>query len=76
MFTEPQSESGISDDRVLKIRLTHYGLVESSSCFFDKYYPVFTELSDIKCFAFDPCFLYRLVNGNLALLLDWQVMTP
>lgn len=65
VFTEPPPEAQLSSDKVLKIRLPHYGLVEASSCFFDTYYPVFTQKLGMICSAIDPCFLYKTMKGKI-----------
>ena len=65
MYTEPPPEANLPQHQVLKIELPHYGLVESSSCFFDTYYPAFTEKLKMMCSPFDPCFLFRKIEGNL-----------
>lgn len=64
VFTEPPREAKLPKDKVLKVRLPHYGLVESSSCFFDSYYPIFVDRLRMTPCAFDPCFLYQK-NGKL-----------
>ena len=64
VFTEPPPEADLPLHQLLKIVLPHYGLVESSSCFFDTYYPVFTEKLQMLSAFVDPCFLYRKVNGT------------
>lgn len=66
VFTEPPPEANLPPHQLLKVVLPHYGLVESSSCFFDTYYPVFTEKLKMLAAFFEPCFLYRKVNGVLS----------
>ena len=65
VYTETPPEANIPQHQVLKIELPHYGLVESSLCLFDTYYPVFTEKVKIMCSLFDPCFLFHKIEGNL-----------
>lgn len=65
VFTKPPREAKLPSDMLLKIELPHYGLVESSSCFFEAYYPVFTEKLHMKSAAFDPCFLYQVNTTSL-----------
>lgn len=56
IFTEAPREVHLPETHSLKMILPHYGLVESSSCFFDNCYPVFVDLLDMKPGAFDQCF--------------------
>ena len=63
VFTEAPPEANLSKNKVLKIKLPHYGLVEAISCFFDTYYPVFTRKLNMKCSSFDHCFLYKFSNN-------------
>ncbi|CDF35631.1 unnamed protein product [Chondrus crispus] len=64
VFTNPPPEANLPNDKILKIELPHYGLVEASSCFFDTYYPVFTKDLEMKSAPFDPCFLYKITKGT------------
>lgn len=59
VFTEAPREANLPKDKVLQIVLPHYGLVESSSCFFDTHYPVFVDLLKMSPCTFDPCFLFK-----------------
>lgn len=65
VYTVPPREANLSLDKLLKITLPHYGLVESSSCFFEAYYPVFTETLLMRSAAFDPCFLFHVRDNSL-----------
>lgn len=79
VFTEPPPEAKLSPDKVLKIRLPHYGLFEASSCFFDTYYHVFTEKLGIVCSAIDPCLRFRVrdhhIHGIAGLARDASINT-
>lgn len=74
VFTLPPPEAKLPRDHVLKIKIPHYGLVESSSCFFDAYYPVFANKLGMSSAPFDPCFLFRTdentVTGIAGLVTD------
>lgn len=63
-FKEPLSEANLSPHRLLKV-VSHYGLVESSSLFFDTYYLMFSEKLKMMSAFFYPCFLYRKINDVL-----------
>jgi hypothetical protein len=65
IFTTPPREAKLPDNKILKIALPHYGLVESSTCFFESYYPVFTETLGMRSAAFYPCFLYQANSDTL-----------
>lgn len=66
VFTEAPREAKLTKDKVLQIILPHYGLVESSSCFFDAYYPVFVDLLKMSPCSFDPCFLFKTNDSTLS----------
>lgn len=65
VYTEAPIEAKLSKDKVLQIVLPHYGLVESSSCFFDTYYPVFVDLLRMSPCAIDPCFIFKTNDSKL-----------
>lgn len=64
VFTEALPEANLPAHQLLKVVLSHYGLLESSSCFIDTYYPVFTEMLKMMSAFFDPCFLYQKIDDN------------
>ena len=65
VFTMSPPEAKLSPGQVLKLVLPHYVLVESSTCFFETYYPVFTSKLNMRSAPYDPCFLYRTDNSTL-----------
>lgn len=65
IFTKAPPEANLSKQYVLKVILPHYGLVESSSCFFDTYYPTFFEKMKMKPAAHDPCLLGKMYDNKL-----------
>lgn len=56
VFAEAPCKVKLSKDKVLEFVLPHLGFDESSSCFFDKCYPVLVDLSQIVPCLFDPYF--------------------
>lgn len=58
VFTEAPPEAKLPEKNLLKVLLPHYGLVESSSCFFETYYPVFVNTMGMQSAVFDPFFLH------------------
>lgn len=65
VYTVPPREASLSTDKILKITLLHYGLVDSSSCFFEAYYPILTDTLLMRSAAFDPCFLFHVHDNHL-----------
>lgn len=51
--------------KILNIALPHHDLVESSSCFFEAYYPVFTDNLPMRSAASDQCFPFQVCNNKL-----------
>lgn len=65
VFSEAPSEANLPPHQLLKILLSQYGLLESSSCLFSIYYPRFTsELGTIPS-PFDPCFEFKIIDRKI-----------
>lgn len=65
VFTKPSRDGRISKDKVLRIRLSHFGLLESSSCILTRITSHYLEHLRIKACAFDLCILFRSENNTI-----------
>lgn len=65
VYTDPPREAKLPNDKVLEIVLPHYGLVESSSCFFNTYFVVFFDVLRMSPRALYPFNLYQADNSKL-----------
>lgn len=53
VFTKPPFVKMLPEDKVLSLTLPHYGLVESSSFFFDIYHPVYVGRLQMSFCAYE-----------------------
>lgn len=65
VFTKSSYRAKLTKDNGLQKILPQYGLVESSSCFFDSYNPVFFDLLKLSPCAFGPCFIFKTNDSKL-----------
>lgn len=65
VYTIPPWKASLSKSKPLKTTFPYYGLVECSSCFFEAYYPVLTDILLMRSAAFDRCFLFHMCDKTL-----------
>lgn len=66
VFTAVPKEANLPGNVVLEVILPHYGLVKSSSCFFESYHSVFTNKLKIRFAPLDPCFLFQTETNGVS----------
>ena len=74
IFTPPPEERNIPRDVILQVLISHYGIFDSESIFYESYQPISTKDIGIKQAAFNPCLMRknadRKITGTVGLVTD------